>query len=64
MSRCHDVRCRCQMSDVKMSDVKMGAKAVIAYVLSRTVAEGARVIIAKRIILQKEGNGELTVRRI
>ena len=40
------------------------AKAVIAYVLSRTVAEGARVVIAKRIILQKEGNGELTVRRI
>jgi hypothetical protein len=39
-------------------------KKVIAYVLSRTIAEGARVVIAKRIILQKESNGELTVRRI
>ena len=40
------------------------AKAAIAYVLSWTVAEGARVVITKRTILQKEGNGELTLRRI
>ena len=43
---------------------RVGKYACQTYVLSRTVAEGARVVIAKRIILQKEGNGELAVRRI
>ena len=37
---------------------------VLAYVLSHTMTEGARVVIGKRIFLQKEGNGELSVRRV
>ena len=59
----------CQMKDsrARLSKVVLSmeaAKMVLAYVLSHTVAEGARVVIGKRIILQKEGNGELTVRRV
>ena len=59
----------CQMKDsrARLSKVVLSmeaAKMVLAYVLSHTVAEGARVVIGKRIILQREGNGELTVRRV
>ena len=58
----------CQMKDSRARLTKVvlsmeAAKMVLAYVLSHTIAEGARVI-GKRIFLQKEGNGELSVRRV
>jgi hypothetical protein len=47
----------CQMKDSRARLTKV--------VLSMEAAkEGARVVIGKRIFLQKEGNGELSVRRV
>ena len=59
----------CQMKDSRARLTKVvlsmeAAKMVLAYDLSHTIAEGARVVIGKRIFLQKEGNGELSVRRV
>jgi len=59
----------CQMKDSRARLTKVvlsmeAAKMVLAYALSHTIAEGARVVIGKRIFLQKEGNGELSVRRV